>query len=219
MSSEQDPQGPREAAPVQPGEPEETLRLTDPKAMRALAHPVRMALLELFSVTDTLTATQASEFLGESPANTAFHLRTLAKYGYIKEAGGGRGRERPWTAVHQTITVSSRDQQPQAAPVAKALTNLWHELVLDRIRRAFSSSSWPPGWEHASQSSTGVVYLTPEETRRVARELHEVLKRYENRRTDPSLRPAGALPVEFTYFGYPRPDLAGLPAAEKETDE
>jgi hypothetical protein len=156
--------------------------------------------------------------LGESPANCAFHLRTLAKYGYIKEAGGGRGRERPWTGAHETVSLSS-DQRPQAAVAAKTLTNLFHELILDRIRRAFAADSWPAGWEHASHSSTGVFYLTPEETGQVARELREVTKRYQNRRTDPSLRPAGALPVEFTYFGYPRADLAGLPADVIETDE
>jgi DNA-binding IclR family transcriptional regulator len=50
-----------------------------------------MALLELVSVSPTLTLTQASDALGESPANCAFHLRTLAKYGLIEEAGGGRG--------------------------------------------------------------------------------------------------------------------------------
>ena len=61
------------------GPEQDELNLTDPKAMRAMAHPVRMALLELLAVTPTLTATQASEALGESPANCAFHLRTLAK--------------------------------------------------------------------------------------------------------------------------------------------
>ena len=71
MSSEQ---GPNEVKPV---------KLTDAKGMRAMAHPVRMALLELFSVRETLTATQASDVLGESPANCAFHLRTLAKYGFV----------------------------------------------------------------------------------------------------------------------------------------
>jgi len=219
MSSEEERQWPG-AGSADPGEPQEGLRLTDPKAMRALAHPVRMALLELFSVTETLTATQASEMLGESPANCAFHLRTLAKYGYLKEAGGGRGRERPWAIVNPTIAVSGRDQkQAQAVLAAKALTDLWHERILDRIQRALSANSWPAGWEHAAQSSSGVFYLTAEETVQLARELHKVTMRYEKRRTDPSLRPAGALPVEFTFFGYPRADLAGLPTTGKETDE
>ena len=222
MSSEVDPRQSQEAGPVQPGGPSGDLRLTDPKAMRALAHPVRMALLEVLSVTETLTATQASEMLGESPANCAFHLRTLAKYGYIKEAGGGRGRERPWTIAHRSITISGRDQEPRSAPAAKALSNLFTELVLERIRRAFAADSWPDGWEHTAQSSQAIVYLTAEETAQAARDMGEVLKKYEARRFDPSLRPAGALPVEFARFGYVREDLttlAALQADRKETDE
>jgi helix-turn-helix protein len=211
MSSEQEEHEERPEAP-------DALRLTDPKAMRALAHPVRMALLELFAVNETLTATQASEVLGESPANCAFHLRTLAKYGYIKEAGGGRGRERPWAGVHRTITVSSRDQEPQAVLAAKSLSSLWHDRVLDRIRRVFAADHWPAGWEHTPQSSVSVHYLTPAETAGVAQAMHEVLDQYLDRRDDPSLRPAGSLPVEFAFFGYPRTDLTGL-AAGKETGE
>src|SRR6202046_1160634 len=94
MSSE--PVG--QPAPPSEGDEQESMSITDPTVMRALAHPVRIALIELFGVHPTLTATQASEALGESPANCAFHLRTLAKYGFLEEAGGGRGRERPWKA-------------------------------------------------------------------------------------------------------------------------
>ena len=80
--------------------------------MRAVAHPLRMALLELFAYHETLTATQASELLGESPANSAFHLRTLAKYGFLREAGGGKGRERPWTLVNRTVTITAQPAGP-----------------------------------------------------------------------------------------------------------
>src|SRR5437773_834153 len=73
----------------------DTRKITDARAMRALAHPVRLALLEALAHVGTLTATQTSERLGESPANGAFHLRTLAKYGYGVEAGGGRGAPVP----------------------------------------------------------------------------------------------------------------------------
>ncbi len=211
MGSEQDaPQTPQTRAGLDPVQPErpEPLQLTDPKAMRALAHPVRLALLELFSVHETLTATQASELLGESPANCAFHLRTLAKYGYLQEAGGGRGRQRPWTAAHQMVSISIADQEPQAEVAARLLTKLWLERILDRIRRAHESTLHAP-WDHAPQSSTRVSYLTVDETAQVAREINQILDRFDNRRRDPSLRPAGALPVEYSFFGYPRTDLAG----------
>src|ERR1700735_1064515 len=90
-------------------------KLTDPRAIRALAHPVRMALLELLAHTGTLTATQASDALGESPANCAFHLRTLAKYGFVREAGGGRGRERPWALASRNMTLVTNQPDPASA--------------------------------------------------------------------------------------------------------
>ena len=100
------------------GDPREErgrLNLTDPKAIRALAHPVRWALLEALGQAGTLTATQASEMLGESPANCAFHLRTLAKYGFVEEAGGGRGRERPWRQSYDGMSWQMRTDDPQAS--------------------------------------------------------------------------------------------------------
>jgi predicted ArsR family transcriptional regulator len=184
------------------------LQLTDAKAMRAMAHPVRMALLEILAVR-TLTATQASELLGESPANCAFHLRTLGKYGFAVEAGGGRGRERPWKSAHKGISLNSDElADPKAKLAAKALAQVWHERLLDRIRRVFSINSWPAGWEAAPMSSRGFEFLTAAETIQVARELHAVLDRYAERRDRPELRPADALPVEFVIFGYPITDPA-----------
>jgi Helix-turn-helix domain len=90
-----------------------------PKAIRALAHPVRWALLDALDQAGTLTATQASEMLGESPANCAFHLRTLAKYGYVEEAGGGRGRERPWRPSFDSLSWRSLQDDPEATRAAR----------------------------------------------------------------------------------------------------
>src|SRR4030088_3589210 len=76
---------------------------TDPRALRALAHPLRLRLLELLVLRGPMTATEAADLLGESPANCSFHLRTLAKYGYVEEAGGGRGRQRPWRLRYRSF--------------------------------------------------------------------------------------------------------------------
>ena len=69
-------------------------RLTDPRALRAYAHPVRMALVGLLRTEGPLTATRAAELLGESSGTCSFHLRQLAKYGLVEEAGGGTGPRR-----------------------------------------------------------------------------------------------------------------------------
>jgi predicted transcriptional regulator len=188
---------------------QEPLNLTDPKAMRALAHPARMALLELLSVAGTLTATQASEVLGESPANCAFHLRTLAKYGFVREAGGGRGRERPWTATRSSLRISAIEQtNAQAALAADVLSQAWFEHWVDRVRRTYANNARIPGWEHASNMTNRALFLTAEEAEQVNREMHEIIDRYAGRQRDPSLRPAGALPVEVAFFTSPLTDFA-----------
>jgi hypothetical protein len=147
--------------------------------------------------------------LGESPANCAFHLRTLAKYGFVREAGGGRGRERPWAAAQRSIDFSSIGQKDeQAEMAARALGEMWRERWLDRIRRAFSRDSWPADWEDAVRASRSVRFLTPEEASQVGDEIHEIFRRYDDRRYDPSLRPAGALPVDITFFEYPLTELS-----------
>jgi hypothetical protein len=189
----------------------ESLTISDPKAMRALAHPVRMALLELLGVRGTVTATQASDVLGESPANCAFHLRTLAKYGFVREAGGGRGRERPWTAAQRSLMISSTDQKdPQAAQAADALSQVWLERWMDRARRAYAGSAHRPDWEPARQWSRSGRYLTPDEAAQMTRQVREIVDRYIDRERDPSLRPPGALPVECSFFTFPITEIAQL---------
>jgi predicted transcriptional regulator len=207
-----------------PREDRGRLNLTDPKAIRALAHPVRWALLEALSQAGTLTATQASEMLGESPANCAFHLRTLAKYGFVEEAGGGRGRERPWRRLYDSMSWRTRQDDPQASQAAEALDQVWLDTSLARARRSLTSmSSWPKRFTEALGGSTVRLYLTPEEADQLYAEMREAFERLSEpdryrERKDPSKRPADAVPVEFVLLGYPVLDLPPLPAADAGAD-
>jgi predicted transcriptional regulator len=198
---------------------DEPVKLSDAKAMRAVAHPLRMALLELLSYRETLTATQASEALGESPANCAFHLRTLAKYGFVREAGGGKGRERPWTVVNRRMTITTDQPDPQAALAAGELGRLWLERWMDRARRVYGSDHKVPGWERASGWSNSHVFLTPDETIRLGDEMRQILNRYEGRLADPALRPEGALPVEWAIFAAPVTSELSDPGPATDPDD
>ena len=198
------------------------LNLTDPKAIRALAHPVRWALLEALSQAGTLTATQASEMLGESPANCAFHLRTLAKYGFVEEAGGGRGRERPWRQSYDGMSWRTRTDDPQASAAAEALDQVWLDRSLTRARQGLTSmTKWPKGLEDSLGATTTRLYVTAAEADQLYSEISEVFERlvgmhhrYADRR-DPKLRPADALPVEFVLMAYPVLDLPPLPEGDE----
>jgi Helix-turn-helix domain len=201
------------------------LNLTNPKAIRALAHPIRWALLEALGQAGTLTATQASEMLGESPANCAFHLRTLAKYGFIEEAGGGRGRERPWRQVFDGMSWRTSGQDPQTTLAAQALDQVWMDRSLDRARRSLTSvTSWPQSLSQAMGGSTSRNYLTPQEAKEIYAELQQAFERLlgsDSRtaeRKDPKLRPPDALPFEFVLLGYPILDLPPIPEDDGADD-
>jgi Helix-turn-helix domain len=207
-----DQDGPR------PRDDRRQLDLTDPKAMRALAHPLRWALLEALSHAGTLTATQASDMLGESPANCAFHLRTLAKYGFVEEAGGGKGRERPWRQTYRRMSWHARQGDEQFRLAGQALNQMWLDRVLSRARRSLAATaSWPEGFEDDLGGSTSMLYVTPAEARELYGELMKTIERtigQEHRfaeRRDPARRPPGAVPVEFVLLGYPVLDTPPLP--------
>src|ERR1700759_1936795 len=87
--------------------------VTDARTMRALAHPVRLALLEALTLAGPLTATQAGERINESATTCSFHLRQLAKYGFVEEAGGGKGRARPWQMSARGMHFSSEHDDPE----------------------------------------------------------------------------------------------------------
>jgi hypothetical protein len=195
----------------------ERVDLTDPKAMRALAHPLRWALLEALAQAGTLTATQASEMLNESPANCAFHLRTLAKYGFVEEAGGGRGRERPWRRTYDTLSWGRNPDDPGAAIAAEALDQVWIDRLLNRARRSLTSTaSWPRGLDDALGTSSSRLYVRPAEARRLYAMISEAFGQLADDpeiavRRDPDRRPADAFPVEFVLLGYPVLDSPLLP--------
>ncbi|WP_423202937.1 winged helix-turn-helix domain-containing protein [Micromonospora kangleipakensis] len=99
--------------------------------MRALSHPVRLALMEALGE-GPLTATQAGELIGEIPTTCSFHLRQLARYGFVEEAGGGRGRARPWRLTRRRRSAPARPEDPDWTRASQALDR----VLLDRVRPA-----------------------------------------------------------------------------------
>src|SRR3954471_18053351 len=125
-----------------------TIELTDPRALRAVAHPVRLELIGLLRREGPLTATAAGALIGESPANCSFHLRQLAKYGLVEEAGGGRGRERPWRATALFTTWTDPPATPEAAAAVEALNTVVAGVYFDRVRRWLATrAEEPAAWQ------------------------------------------------------------------------
>ncbi|MDA8393328.1 MAG: helix-turn-helix domain-containing protein [Actinomycetota bacterium] len=182
----------------------ELREVSDPLALRALAHPVRIALIEALSLQGPMTATEAGEMVGESPTTCSFHLRQLAKYGVVEEAGRGKGRARPWKMTSIGMRISAGGGDPEAELAAVALTRLFRDRQLARYRRWIESrSTYPKRWQDAVGDSEYLFHLTVEELEALNGELSALLlPRFRERLTDPASRPAGSVPVEMLVFSY-----------------
>jgi predicted ArsR family transcriptional regulator len=178
--------------------------ISDARTLRALAHPVRLALIETLSIEGPMTATEAGERIGESPTTCSFHLRQLAKYNFVEEAGGGKGRARPWRITSTYLQFSAHDD-PELEIASNALIRLFRERQLDRYRTWLETRTmFPLQWRQASGESDLVFHVTAEELKALNDELLAfLLPRFRDRLTDPSQRPAGSAPVEMLVFSYP----------------
>jgi DNA-binding transcriptional ArsR family regulator len=177
--------------------------LRDPKDMRALAHPTRLAILEMLVLHGELTATQAAALVGESPSSCSFHLRTLAKHNFVEETGGGHGRQRPWRLVNVGTSIGSFDD-PETTIAADVLTEMYIERPLARMRQwRQRRRELPKEWKQASTFTETMAWVTPEEVREINRAVYAVMDKHRDRLLDNSIRPDGSKPVELLYFAYP----------------
>ncbi len=180
------------------------LELTDPKALRAVAHPLRLALIGLLRAEGPLTATQAGRVLGQSAQSCWFHLRQLAKYGLVEEAGGGRGRERPWKATAMITSWPKVASTPElAAATGLFMTVLAERYFEDLMRWLSTKASEPEAWQEAAFFGDSLLYVTPEELTALKGELLALVDRYFERVPDRALRPPGSRPVTFLHFAFP----------------
>jgi len=181
--------------------------LTDARALRALAHPVRMRLLGLLRREGPLTASEAGRRLGESSGSTSYHLRQLARFELVEEAAGGRGRERPWRA---TALFTSWPNVAATAELADASELLEREIVKRYVERLelwlARRRSDSPEWQEAAAFGDSLLYLTADELAALRNALAELSDPYLERLERPQSRPPGARAVTFLQIAFPDED-------------
>jgi predicted ArsR family transcriptional regulator len=183
------------------------LQLTDPRALRAVAHPTRLKLIALLRRFGPLTATQAGERIGESPSGCSFHLRSLAKWGLVEEAGGGRGRERPWQATASGHEWAARGPSEEVNEAGDLLTRVaverWFEEAAHWVDRRHEE---PHEWTDAAVASDRMIAVTPAELEDIDRRIDAILAPYMDRVGRPETGPDGARTAIFIQLGFPFPD-------------
>nr|WP_201761394.1 helix-turn-helix domain-containing protein [Nonomuraea sp. K271] len=184
------------------GRVEEKYKINDPRVLKAVSHPLRARLLGLLRADGPSTASELGRKLGESSGSTSYHLRELAKYGFIEEDPEQRdGRERRWRSRHRYTSWNSREMSgtPEGREAVRVM-RLWQAEVLGRFVQEFDESEWPPEWVETAGLSDHIAELPPAG-------LAEFMARTEELLRELTVRHAGATDAEQVRIwvgGFPR---------------
>jgi hypothetical protein len=124
----------------------------------------------------------------------SYHLRLLAKYGFVEPdpASAADARNRPWRArATQVRFPGDPDRSTAAKLAAQLLTDqVYARSSTRRAQYLADASQYSPPWQSASDLTEAAVYVTRDELESFQSELQDLLRRY--RRAEPGGRPAGA---------------------------
>jgi DNA-binding MarR family transcriptional regulator len=180
--------------------------LDDPMAIRALAHPLRHDLMSIIGRLGRATTADAARELGISHGLASHHLRQLAKYGFVEQVKGKDHRERPW----RLVVTSHNWSEAKATAEGAAAIDVLEQVMAEKSLESFLDwqqrrKDWPLDWREYTGIGTSTVYLTQTETRELVAGIEALLMRYVNERPldDVAARPAGSVPLDFTFFAVP----------------
>jgi DNA-binding transcriptional ArsR family regulator len=171
-----------------PPEPAHAIDVREPRALRALAHPLRASLLAALRLDGPSTATRLAERLGESSGSTSYHLRQLAGFGFVEEIPDeGNGRDRWWRARHRSTRWETEEllEEPSGAEVVEEMS---HRLIAQQRRllaqHAAEREELDDDWRAAVGLNDWSLRLSPAATRELTTELNDVLERWRESREE-----------------------------------
>lgn len=164
--------------------------ISDPRAIRALAHPARQRVIDELFNGRVLTATECAELAGLTPSAMSYHLRALERWGIVERAEeSADGRERPWRAAAGSLSIES-----QSSEAGRLASQTIMRSAVDRLIEQFEEMSSDDPWDDVSSLIRSRLWLTHDEARRFGQELSDLVDRYKKGRTQ-ATHPAGARQV------------------------
>lgn len=156
-------------------------RITDPAALRALAHPLRQRILRALAENGPATSTALGAVLGENTGATSYHLRQLAEHGFIEEAPElAKGKERWWRSPPNDLRFRmDRETSPE---VRELMEGLFAQHIAEDVEmfRRFEAERGELGeWADVMPFSRGAVYATPAELEEFFEDYLKLLKGFQ----------------------------------------
>lgn len=157
-------------------------RAIDMTSLKALAHPLRVQLLDALSAYGAATASALAERFGESSGATSYHLRQLEKHGFVREdPSRGVGRERWWERVPRPISLEVDENADASERAASELVvGEWQRTRSQRLQQFLAHGIEELGseWVKAGAVMTSNVQLTKQQSTQLVNELSAVIESY-----------------------------------------
>lgn len=189
-------------------------QVTDVRALRALANPVRYRIFGHLMAFGSQTASECAAVVGATPSNCSYHLRELARFGLVERvddgAGDGDGRERRWrpTATGFSYQVAEADRADPSA--RRANLALQHAGIDDDATLAHEAAerheTLSPAWQQAESSATYGLRVTPDELVALGTAIDALLRPFIGLTRDAP--PPAAEPVHVVFRAFPLPAIA-----------
>jgi DNA-binding transcriptional ArsR family regulator len=158
-----------------PGKKESTSRPAGLEQMRALSHPLRLRLLELFAERPRTTK-QAAEALGEPTTKLYHHVAALERAGLVRlrETRQNRGTTEKYFEVTQNQFLAKTDAALLQNEEAQAVMGfVLFDQAREELVRALSSGQKPG----SVLAVRGILRLSRAEAKRLRKELVALVKR------------------------------------------
>jgi DNA-binding transcriptional ArsR family regulator len=157
----------------------EEVKLSDSAAVRALAHPARLTIVDQLYQGLERTASELAELTGLSPSAMSYHLRALERSGIVvRGERRGDGRERPWRSAARSLTLSSDDAASTVA-AADVITGGYLEHLRSEFRRwSLAEAHESDGWRRVSGIRRSFLWLSEAEATAAAAEFAALIDRY-----------------------------------------
>lgn len=174
----------------------EFFNVTDPEAIKSLAIPERVRILELFEDLTPRTAKQIATELGENAARLHYHVKELVRVGLLEQVDTrvkGSIVEKYYQPVAKVIQVSLRliiedNAQEVGDIMLTPLKNTERDLVRTINHFVSSDPALRKEYQDTFAYNTGELYLTKEERNQFVQEIKELFFRYKQNQLEEGRR-------------------------------
>ncbi len=157
------------------------LDVTDPVALRALAHPLRLRLLQILrDRRGPATGAELAQATGESTASVSYHLSVLHQHGFVEPdpEPGETKRHKPWRTTYETMRITT------GAPGERPLDGVGGPVLATWLadtrsaQDAYLSSPVADEAQDAASFQLTRLHLDADQAERLAADVAAVVDRY-----------------------------------------